>query len=56
VVAFIDDEVPIVGHEVGYLALPHQALDGGNIDKASWPPLAASDDSNPIRIDLKECA
>ena len=42
-VAFVDDEVAVVGHKVAHLAVAHQALDQGDVDPPARPTLAAAD-------------
>src|SRR6185312_3155792 len=55
-VAFIHDKMAIVGHEVGYLALPHQALDERNVDEACRPPSPTPNDPDVIGVNIKERA
>ena len=52
--AFVHHEMSIIGHEIGYLAFPHQALDGRNIDDTSRPFPSAADDPNTSRIDIEK--
>src|SRR5258707_15734819 len=54
--AFINNEMPIVGHKIGYFAFSHQALNRGYIDYTCWPFLSATDDPDTVRIDIEECA
>jgi hypothetical protein len=54
--AFIDDEVPVVSHKVRYLVFSDQALDDGNVDNARRAFLAPADNPDAIRADFKERA
>jgi hypothetical protein len=56
VVAFVNNELPVSGHDVGHLAFPDQALDSCNIDEARRPLPSTADDSNTIRLDVEEGA
>ena len=52
--AFVHHEMSIIGHDIGHLTLPHQTLNGCNVDKArrSLPP--AANDSNASCIDVEK--
>ena len=56
VVTFVNNELPVSGHDVGHLALPDQALDGRNIDETRRPLLSTADDPNTICLDVEEGA
>ena len=53
--AFIHNELAVIRHKIGYIPLPHQALDGGDIDHARRPFPAAKDDPDTVRVDVEEC-
>src|ERR1700687_630412 len=53
--AFINNEMPIVSHKIRHLAFSHQALDDGYIDDTCRPLLSATDDPDTVRIDIEEC-
>jgi hypothetical protein len=51
--AFVHYEMSIIAHEIGYLAFPHQTLNGRNIDETSRPLPPATDDANTSRIHIE---
>src|ERR1700681_1670662 len=55
-VAFVHDKMAVVSHEIGCLALPHQALDERNVDEACRPPPPTTNDTDAIRVDIEERA
>ena len=54
--AFVHNEMSIIGHEIGYLTLPHQTLNGCNVDETCRPLPSAANDSNASSIDIKKDA
>ena len=52
--AFIGDDMPVLGDEIGDDALPHQALHESDIDVAARLLLPAVDDAEPVRRDIQE--
>jgi len=42
-VTFIDDEMPVVAHDIVHLALPDQALDESDVDLTGRFAFAAAD-------------
>ena len=56
VMAFVHNEMSIIGYEIGYLALPHQALDGRNVNEACRPLPSPANDPNASRIDIEKRA
>ena len=54
VVALVDDDVPVGGDEVVDLALPHQALDHGDVEVAVGLAAAAADLADLLRFDAQE--
>ena len=54
-VAFVNDKMTIVRQQVGYFAVPHEALDQRNINDASRLAASAANDADILRIDIEEC-
>ena len=54
-VAFVNDKMTIVRHQVGYFALPHEALDQRDINDTGRLTASATDDADILRIDIKKC-
>jgi hypothetical protein len=52
-VAFVNDKVTVVRHQVRYFATTHEALDQRDIDDAGRLAAPASDDSNGLRVDIE---
>src|ERR1700733_13341407 len=52
--AFIHDNMAVIGDKIRHDALPDQALHEGNIDDASRLLLPAIDDSDLVRRDIQE--
>ena len=53
-VAFVNDKMTIVRHQVRYLALPHEALDQRDIDDTGRIAASAPDDADILRIDIEK--
>ena len=54
-VAFVNDKMTIVRHQVGYFALPHEALDQRDINDTGRLAAPAADDADILRIDIEKC-
>jgi hypothetical protein len=54
VVAFIDDDMAVIGDQIRHDASPNQALHKGDIDDSSRLPLPAMDDPDAIRRDVQK--
>ena len=52
--AFVDNEMAVVGDEVVRLSAAHQALNQRDIDYSRRFPPPAADDANVLRIDVQE--
>src|ERR1700693_6350895 len=52
--AFIDNDMPVVGDQIGDDALSNQALHEGDIDVAAQLLLPAMDDTELVRSDIEE--
>ncbi len=55
VVALVNDQVAVIGNQIGHLTSTHKALDQRDIYDARRLASAASDDSDFLRIDVEEC-
>ena len=55
VMAFIDDDMAVIGDQIGDDALPNQALHEGDIDDSGRLLLSAMDDAEPVRRDVQKC-
>src|SRR5579863_4814907 len=54
-VAFVNDKMTIVRHQVGYFAVPHEALDQRDINDTARLAASASNDADILRIDIEKC-
>ena len=54
--AFVHHEMSIIGHDIGYLTLPHQTLDGCDVDETCRPFPSAPNDSNASGVDIEKGA
>ena len=52
--AFIDNEMAIIGDQVGYFAMTHKALDQRDIDDTGRLASPAPDNPDELRIDVEE--
>ena len=53
-VALVDDDVPVASNCFVNLALPHDALDHGNVEMAVGPSLAAADLPDLAQVEAKK--
>ena len=54
-VAFVNDKMTIVRQQVGYFAVPHEALDQRDINDTRRLAAPAADDAYILRIDIEKC-
>ena len=54
-VAFVNDKMTIVRYQVGYFALPHEALDQRDINNTGRLAASAPDDADILRIEIEKC-
>ena len=53
--AFIDDQITVIRHQIGYLAPTHKALNQRDIYDARRLAAATANDADILRIDIEEC-
>src|SRR5579863_4077669 len=54
-VAFVNDKMTIVRHQVGYFAMPHEALDQRDINDTGRLAASAANDADISRINIEKC-
>ena len=54
-VAFVNDKMTIVRHQVGYFPVPHAALDQRDINDTGRLAASAADDAYIFRIYIEKC-
>ena len=54
VVAFVDDDLPVVSDEIGDLSLPGEALEQRDVDETGRATLAGTELADGARLDVKE--
>ena len=52
--AFVDDKVAVIAHEVGGLPAAHQTLNQRDINDTGRLTPPTADDANVLRIDVQE--